>query len=148
MAMLAGDAFGMELHAEDRQRAVAHPHQQPVLGPCRRHQHLGQRAAINGEAAVHTSESGGPECLANRLDAIAAGLRPAAAARRAGTDRSVESNRREVVRRLSELQQIADVALGALTPGRPCFSDVADHVRMGLADVRATLSAMRSQPCA
>ena len=52
MAVLAGDAFGMELHAEDRQRAVAQRHEQPVLGPGSGHQHVGQRGAIDDQAVV------------------------------------------------------------------------------------------------
>src|SRR5215469_4428883 len=60
MAMLAGDAFGMKLYAEYRQRAVPHAHDQPVLGPRCRHQLLGQCGAVNDQAVVaRGAERGG-----------------------------------------------------------------------------------------
>ncbi len=52
VAVLAGDALRVELHAEDRQRAVAQAHDQPVLGPGGRHQRVGQRVPLDDQAVV------------------------------------------------------------------------------------------------
>src|SRR5438132_4815819 len=52
MAMLRENRFGMELHALDRGRAVAHAHDLAVVGP-RRHLELGRaRLALDRQGMV------------------------------------------------------------------------------------------------
>jgi hypothetical protein len=84
-------------------------------------------------------ESLGPDRLANWLDAVAAGLRLRRQLDVVGPDGPVESSRRHVVRGLTQLQQLAGSELGSLAAGTPCYDHVADHVKAGLADMRAAL---------
>jgi len=84
-------------------------------------------------------ESSGRDRLAIRLDAVAAGLRLRRQLDVLGPDGPVESSRRGIVRRLTELQQLADLEMDALVPGTPPYNDVADRVKHGLEDVRVAL---------
>ena len=84
-------------------------------------------------------ESDGLDSLANRLDAIGAGLRLRRQLDVLGPDEPAESSRRAVVRRLTELQVLADFAMDALAPGTPRSHNVADRVKDWLADTRLTL---------
>src|SRR6218665_1402859 len=52
VAMLGQDAFGVELHALDRQRLVAHAHDLAVFGPGRDFEHLGATGALDGQRVV------------------------------------------------------------------------------------------------
>ena len=79
------------------------------------------------------------DSLAPRLHAIAAGLRLRRQLDMLGPDGPAESSRREVVRRLAELQQFADLEMEALAPGTRRYCDVADHAKEGLTDLRAAL---------
>jgi hypothetical protein len=52
VAVLGQDAFGVELHAFNRQRLVAHAHDFAVLRPGRHFQHLGAGGALDGQRVV------------------------------------------------------------------------------------------------
>jgi len=84
-------------------------------------------------------ETGEPDRLANRLDAIGFGihLRRQLDGMRPGEP--IESTRRTLVRRLSELQVIAAQEMGALVAGTPRHDQVAVRARDWLVDVRAAL---------
>src|SRR3546814_4016025 len=60
MAVFGGDAFRMELHAVDRQVAVAHAHDQAVMAGCVNDQRFGQYFLLDDQRMVrpeeHTSE--------------------------------------------------------------------------------------------
>jgi len=84
-------------------------------------------------------ESNGLDSLAIRLDAIGAGLCLRRQLDELGPDEPGESSRRAVVRRLTELQVMADLEMNALAPGTPSYDDVAGRVKGWLADARETL---------
>ncbi|HKI18577.1 MAG TPA: hypothetical protein VKA15_11885, partial [Isosphaeraceae bacterium] len=84
-------------------------------------------------------ECNGPDRLAIRLDAVGAGLRLRRQLDQLGPDDAAESSRRAVVRRLTELQVLADSEMNALAPGTPRYNNVADRVKDWLADARVTI---------
>jgi hypothetical protein len=79
------------------------------------------------------------ESLSARLNAIDAGLRLRRQLDGLGPDDAIESSRREVVRRLTELQLLADAAMTGLAPGTPATHLVASRVKEGLTDARAAI---------
>ena len=87
-------------------------------------------------AARERSELGS---LSARLEAIAAGIRLRRQLDGLGPDEPIESSRREVVRRLTELQLLADLAMTGLQPGTPTFQIVAARVKDGLVEARAAV---------
>src|SRR5262249_49173850 len=81
----------------------------------------------------------GDEPLVARLDAIATGLRLRRQLDGLVPDEATEASRREVVRRLNELQLLADGELAGLKPGTVCHREVAARVRNGLAETRVAI---------
>jgi hypothetical protein len=81
----------------------------------------------------------GPASLASRLDAIAAGLRLRRQLDLVGPDPPVESSRRELVRRLTELQLLTAHEMGALVQESSCHKEVADRVKDWLTEARAAV---------
>ena len=84
-------------------------------------------------------ETGKPVALTDRLDAIAEGIRLRRQLDGVGPGEPIESTRRALVRRLSELQVIAATEMGSLVAGNPGHSEVAVRAREWLMDVRASL---------
>ncbi|MFI5459801.1 MAG: hypothetical protein ACHRXM_30635 [Isosphaerales bacterium] len=84
-------------------------------------------------------KSNGLDSLAIQLDAVAAGLRLRRQLDELGPDEPASSSRRAVVRRLTELQVLADSEMDALAAGTSRYNNVTDRVKDWLADTRVTL---------
>src|SRR5262245_16090533 len=70
VALLRSDAFGMELHAMHRQRAMLHRHDQPVIGLGGDMQAVRQRRAVDDQRVI----AGGLEGLGRALEHALAGV--------------------------------------------------------------------------
>jgi hypothetical protein len=90
------------------------------------------------------------ENLPGWLDAIEAGLRLRRQLDGLGQESAIESNRREVVRRLAELQVLAEAGMERLEAGSPNHQLVAARAKDGLTEarvaVRNVLSGLRLGP--
>lgn len=84
-------------------------------------------------------ETGEPDDLTKRLDAIACGIRLRRQLDGTGPGEPIESSRRAVVRRLSELQVLAVQEMGMLVAGTPRHGELAARAKEWLDDVRTAL---------
>ncbi len=84
-------------------------------------------------------ESSDLESLSAWLNAIDAGLLLRRQLDGLGPDETIESSRREVVRRLTELQLLAEAAMTGLQPGTPAVHLVAARVKEGQIEARAAV---------
>jgi hypothetical protein len=84
-------------------------------------------------------ESSDLESLTRWLNAIDPGLRLRRQLDALGPDEATEASRRDVVRRLTELQLLTDNELANLKPGTPAHQLVAARAKEGLADARTAV---------
>ena len=81
----------------------------------------------------------GPESLSSLLDAIAAGLLVRRQLDLSELDEAVEKTRRELLRRLIELQLRADALIASLAPGSENHDLVGRRSRAWLDEIRSAL---------